>query len=390
MAAGRPTTDVGTWGAVKTMQVRPGVFRSRTRIRDRDGIPREVTATGTTKSAAERSLRGKLVDRLPPSRQAISASTTMATLAETWIAFLRSEGRIEDTTINEYERVLSNTVLPELGGLRLREATTSRPDGFIVGVRPKSANRQRKAKVVLGAMLDMAVRHDALVINPVRQTARVARPKTEPKALSVGDLRMVREAVHAWMTRGRPGPRVSSDMADIVDLMLATGARIGEILALRWSDVDLDGERPSLTISGTIKTEPGRGTYRKASPKSDASRRTIVLPPFAVAMLHRRLQSRLPTVDPVFPTRNGTWHQVTNIERRWRRIRKDTGLEWVTPHVFRKTVATLISEQVDSETASQQLGHSSSPITREFYIVKPVIAADVADVLQQLSGDAES
>jgi len=375
---------------VKTKQVRPGVFRSRTRIRDRDGIPREVTATGTTKSAAERALRGKLVDRLPPTRQAISASTTMASLAETWIAFLRSEGRIENTTINEYERVINNTVLPELGGLRLREATTSRLDGFIVGVRAKSANRQRKAKVVLGAMLDMAVRHDALVVNPVRQTARVARPKTETKALSVNDLRMVREAVHAWMTSERPGPKVSNDMADIVDLMLATGGRIGEILALRWTDVDLDAERPNLTISGTIKTEPGRGSYRKASPKSDASRRTIVLPPFAVAMLRRRLRSRIAMVDPVFPTRNGTWHQVTNIERRWRRIRKDTGLEWVTPHLFRKTVATLISEQVDSETASQQLGHSSSSITREFYIVRPVIAADVADVLQQLSGDAES
>lgn len=259
-----------------------------------------------------------------------------------------------------------------------------------MGVRAKSANRQRKAKVVLGAMLDMAVRHDALVVNPVRQTARVARPKTEPKALSVDDLRRVREAVHAWMTQERPGPTVSSDMADIVDIMLATGARIGEVLALRWTDVDLDGERPSLTISGTIKTEPGRGTYRKASPKSDASRRTIVLPPFAVAIFRRRLRSCVATVDPVFPTRNGTWHQVTNVERRWRQIRKDTGLEWVTPHLFRKTVATLISEQVDSETASQQLGHSSSSITREFYIVKPVIAADVADVLQQLSGDAKS
>lgn len=192
------------------------------------------------------------------------------------------------------------------------------------------------------------------------------------------------------MTRARPGPTVSSDMADIVDMMLATGTRIGEVLVLRWTDVDLDGERPSLTISGTIKTEPGRGTYRKASPKSDASRRTIVPPPFAVAMLRRRLRCRVATVDAVFPTRNGTWHQVTNIERRWRLIRKDTGLEWVTPHLFRKTVATLISERIDSETTSQQLGHSSSSITKEFYIVKPVIAEDVADVLQQLSGEAES
>lgn len=57
----------------------------------------------------------------------------------------------------------------------------------------------------------------------------------------------------------------------------------------------------------------------------------------------------------------------------------------MTPHTFRKTVATLISERVSSETASQQLGHSSPAITREFYIAKPAIAADVAHVLQELS-----
>jgi hypothetical protein len=63
----------------------------------------------------------------------------------------------------------------------------------------------------------------------------------------------------------------------------------------------------------------------------------------------------------VFPSRNGTWQQVNTVERRWRQIRKDTGLEWVTPHIFRKTVATLISERVDAETASQQLGLPPPP-----------------------------
>ncbi len=49
-----------------------------------------------------------------------------------------------------------------------------------------------------------------------------------------------------------------------------------------------------------------------------------------------------------------------------------------------KTVATLISERVGAETASQQLGHSSPAITREFYVSKPAIAADVAHVLEEL------
>ena len=89
--------------------------------------------------------------------------------------------------------------------------------------------------------------------------------------------------------------------------------------------------------------------------------------------------------DAVFATRNGTWHQVVNIERRWRQIRKDTRYEWVTPHTFRKTVATLISEATTSELASRQLGHSSSQVTRDHYIAKPAVSADLSAVLETLA-----
>jgi integrase len=385
MGRGRPPTSLGTWGMIRTTRVREGVYRARTRIRDRDGVTREVTATGTTSAAAERALREKLVDRTPPTQQAITADTTIAALAALWLTFLRDEGRIEATTVTEYERVLDKVVIPELGGLRLREVTTSRLDLFLVGLRGTSVSRQRKAKVVMGAMLGMAVRHDALAVNPVQQTSRIHRERFETRSLTLEDLSTVREALRAWTARQRPGPKASSDMADIIDLMLATGARIGEILAVRWVDVALDAARPTLTINGTIKTEPGRGTYRKPSPKSDASVRTVVLPDFAIAVLRRRLAAARNRDDAVFPTRNGTWQQVNNVERRWRQVRKDTGLEWVTPHTFRKTVATLISERVNAETASQQLGHSSPAITREFYISKPTIAADVAHVLDELA-----
>ncbi|MFZ5848381.1 MAG: tyrosine-type recombinase/integrase [Actinomycetota bacterium] len=386
MGRGRPPTSLGTWGTIRTTRVREGVFRARTRIRDKDGVPREVTATGTTIAAAERALREKLVDRATPTQQAITADTTMAALAALWLTFLRDEGRIEATTIKEYERVLDKVVIPELGGLRLREVTTSRLDLFLVRLRATSVSRQRKTKVVMGAMLGMAVRHDALAVNPVQQTSRIHRERSETRSLTLEDLTTVRRALRAWTAKQRPGPKASSDMADIIDLMLATGARIGEILAVRWVDVALDATRPNLTINGTIKTEPGKGTYRKPSPKSDASVRTVVLPDFAIAVLKRRqAAARRNPNDAVFPTRNGTWQQVNNVERRWRQIRKDTDLDWVTPHTFRKTVATLISERVNAEIASQQLGHSSPAITREFYISKPAIAADVAHVLDELA-----
>ena len=54
------------------------------------------------------------------------------------------------------------------------------------------------------------------------------------------------------------------------------------------------------------------------------------------------------------------------------------------PHV-RKTVATLISEATTSELASRQLGHSSSQVTRDHYIAKPPVSADLSEVLDTLA-----
>lgn len=84
----------------------------------------------------------------------------------------------------------------------------------------------------------------------------------------------------------------------------------------------------------------------------------------------------------MFPTRTGTWHQVTNLERRWRRIREDTKFDWVTPHVFRKTVMTLVDRVVDTETASRLAGHSLAEVTKEFYIAKNRAPVDVSSVIQ--------
>jgi integrase len=150
--------------------------------------------------------------------------------------------------------------------------------------------------------------------------------------LSVAELDAVRAAVRSWLGKERSGPRSSGDIADIIEVMLATGARIGEVLALRWADIDL-GARV-VDVNATIKTEPGIGTYRKPLRHP----RMVALPESAALVLQARRRC-IPGnfLDAVFPTRNLTWQQVNNVERRWRQIRRDAGLEWVTPEVFRRS-----------------------------------------------------
>jgi integrase len=91
--------------------------------------------------------------------------------------------------------------------------------------------------------------------------------------------------------------------------------------------------------------------------------------------------------DAVFCTRNGTWLSPNNVRRQWRHARAATGLEWVVPHTFRKTVATLLDREGNREAATAQLGHSSEDVTKTYYIAKATVAPDVSTVLERL-GDA--
>ncbi|MFG1801344.1 tyrosine-type recombinase/integrase [Micromonospora carbonacea] len=76
-----------------------------------------------------------------------------------------------------------------------------------------------------------------------------------------------------------------------------------------------------------------------------------------------------------------------NVRRQWRQARADTDLAWVTPHTFRKTVATPIKEETNTKNAAAQLGHSSEEVTATYYIAKPVQAPDSSDVLERLGAD---
>ncbi len=124
----------------------------------------------------------------------------------------------------------------------------------------------------------------------VRLTARIRKPRRKVVALTDQNFQTVRAAIRQWQqpVPGKPGPRHTGDLADIVDLMLATGARIGEILALRWEDLNLAAERPTLTICGTLVFVKGKGFFRQPWTKSDAGYRMITLPRFAVGMLLAR------------------------------------------------------------------------------------------------------
>jgi integrase len=387
----RPPLPVGTWGNIRTEKLGPNRHCARGRFRDYDGKTRDVEATGSTGPAAVRALREKFRDRVTPNDDEITRDTHLSTLADLLLDEIIAAEDVTPQTISRYEISIRVSIVPALGNLRIREASVGRLDKFLRKIAKDRPAAAKGAKVVLKQMFALAVRRGALTTNPVRDTGQLRNPRRKVVvALETEQLEGVRAAIRDWQQPipGKSGPRPTGDLADIVDLMLATGARIGEILALRWEDLDLAAEHPTLTICGTIVYVKGKGFFRQEWTKSDAGFRTVFIPRFAVGMLlARELTADENPIDAIFASRRGTWLSPQNVRRQWRRVRADTGLEWVTPHTFRKTVATLIDKEADADSAAAQLGHGSKEITKKHYIVKPALAPDSSDILEQLGAN---
>lgn len=383
---GRPPLPIGTWGRINRKEVVPGRWRATARFRHYDGLTRSVEAWGATGAAAERALLANLKDRATPSCGDLNAETRLSAMSIVWFEEITANGRVAPQTLDIYHDVYDRLIAPGLGGVKLREFTTGRVDRFIKSVAKDRPALARQCKIVLNAMLSMAVRHDAIPSNPVRDVGAIRQPKKDVRALTVDDIQALRQAVRTWQQApGQKGPARAPDLLDVVDILLATGARIGEVLAIRWDDLDLAASPPTLTISGTLTRIKGQGLIRQHHPKTASGFRTVSLPGFAVETLLRIQLNALPNpYNVVFPSTTGSLRSPNNFRRQWRDARTDSKFEWVTPHVFRKTVATLIDREYGSTEAAAQLGHSGTAVTERHYIQKSASAPDMSGTLEQL------
>lgn len=397
----RPRIAIGQWGRINVKRQANGSFRASTRYRDTDGVTRPVQAFGPSGAAAERRLKAALHDRGTPTVNEITSATTLSDLAWAWLDEIVTIGELSTQTIEQYRDEVEKTITAPhsgIGGLLIREATTSRIDRFLKGISAKHPAKARRNKVVLTGMFGLAVRHDALDTNPVREVARIKGTGKNVRALTTHELQALRRRVHMWQNgepldgqpahRGRPR---AQDMLDLTDVWLGTGARIGEILALRLQDINLTADPAEVTISGTVVRFKGRaadggGLVRQDHPKSESSYRVVKIPAFTRDMLLRRIVDADRTPDDlVFPSSTGTLRDPHNVRRQWRDARGDK-FDWVTPHSFRRTVATLIDRETDADAAAVQLGHSGSAVTKRHYIEKAIDTPDLTAVLNQLGG----
>lgn len=161
----------------------------------------------------------------------------------------------------------------------------------------------------------------------------------------------------------------------IIALALATGMRRGELLALRWGDVDLDTSRIQVERS----LEQTKAGLRFKEPKTKHGRRSIKIPPSVVSELkaHWTLQQaqrlklglgRAGDDDLVFASWDGTTRSPNATTREWVRALAENKLPAISLHALRHTHASqLIAAGMDPVSISRRLGHASPTITLNVY-----------------------
>ncbi|WP_037164294.1 site-specific integrase [Rhodococcoides fascians] len=394
----RPPLELGTWGKITRTELKDtngdptGTWVARTRYRDYDGTTRQVKATGASGAKAETALKVALRDRQrSQGGSGLTGKSTVAELLTLWIATPPPRGTRSPQTLAGYQRCIDKIITPGLAKVRLHEATTGRIELFLQAVRTDSGKRD--ARGILSQAFALAARLDAVDNNPVTDTSRAPASSNAARALEVDDVHELRRRVKAWQDRDlgdgrkRFGPERAYDLAEIIDVMIGTGTRIGECLALRWQDIDgLDSDGPVVvTVAGTLVELTGTGVFRQDHPKTKSGHRTVTIPTFSADALRRQRDRDIPSAEGlVFPSRLGSPRWPGNVRTSWRQVRGED-YAWVKPHSFRKTVGTLVEREMGLSAASAQLGHSGSAVTEKHYIERAAMAPDVSSVLDKLA-----
>lgn len=407
---GRSNLPVGAWGTINSKKDSvSGKWRASCRFRGWDGVTRTYSKFGSTKGKAETALLASMKERQVHAGRTV-ANPSLNDVAEKWLASIEvpkvvvdasgnmiaagSTGKIRRQTWDQYEGIVCRLVAPVLGSLKVSEVRTSACDSFLrsLVVGGKGLTNARLAKTVLKQIMSYAIRHDLYVgDNPVREVDQLRQIRKKPVGLSAATLQDVREAVRNWRTEpGQSGPRPSSVLADVVDVLVGTGVRIGEVLAIRLEDIDLSGDVGKIKITGTL-VEPRHGPkYRQNILKNDGSDRIIPVPRFVVDVLIRRsLESPTNNMPgALFWSRRGTYMQASSVRRQLRNALSASYMGnavAITPHSFRRTVATLLAKELTDDAAASMLGHADVSMTHAAYIERLKEVPDYTSVLDRLA-----
>jgi len=259
---------------------------------------------------------------------------------------------VKHSTRRHYQYLLKVHLYPAFGSFQLRLITRDAVQSLLSAKLRSGLSwaTVKHIRTVLGAVMGAAEMAELIPSNPVRKTRLPRRGPRKEKAIIAPE--KIRELLDAL-------PEPSQSLAR---LLVFTGLRIGELLALRWRDVDLE--------SGVLRVTRSVYEGHFDEPKTARSRRSVPLGARSIEILLARKPAAVDPEDLIFSTRSGTAFERHNLShKQLRPACKRLGLAGISWHWLRHANATLL-DAVGTPLGTVQalLGHSSAEITREIYL----------------------
>ena len=342
-----------------------GKWRAQVRYRLPDGKMKPLTKTCRTKSQAVEQLRA-LNERIARMGARGFESAELGPYLDEWHKLRKSSGRIRASTAVEEKRHVDRLKLAfgavdlvDLQRRHVRAAIASLASGELNG----KVRTQGQVLATLRKALSDAVREERMDRNPCDHIEGPRRAKAAMESFSQADVRKILEE----LDREHDGKAPDQAFAALVHVLLFSGVRVGEALALTWGDVDF--RKKTITVDATLKEV--RGSLQRHATKT-GKRRVIRLPDAVLARLKPLRGTRIDTrrrESSVFRTSRGTPLRQSNLlRRRWHPLLKRIELEQCGFHKLRHTHASLlIAGGVDLVTLANRLGHSDSSTTLRVY-----------------------
>jgi integrase len=333
--------------------------------------------------------RQEVVQKLREAQQALESGLPLGDGRQTTAQFLESwlravEHRLRGSTWNRYYEYVALHIVPALGQVRLTKLSPQHVQQFYAQKLSEglSSTTVRHIHAVLHRALVHAVK---VGLVPRNVTDAVEAPRMRHAQIHP----LSATQAHAFLEACR-----SERLYALFVMALATGMRQGELLALRWQDVDL--AHGTLQVRASLRYQVGKG-FVFEEPKTKHGRRSIALPPDAVEALQshlthqeaerQRLGSAWRDEGLVFASEVGGPIEATNMMRgSFHRVVKRSGVPKIRFHDLRHTAATLLlGARVNPKVVSEMLGHSAISITLDIYAhVLPDMQQDAATTMQGL------